>query len=80
MKRYFQILSFVLMTGFIACKNPQKDQTISISSDDSSRYIPQNYVELIHPEWSKNATIYEVNIRQFTPEGNFKAFESSARH
>ena len=28
-----------------------------------------------HPEWSKNATIYEVNIRQYTPEGTFKAFE-----
>lgn len=26
-------------------------------------------------EWSRNATIYEVNIRQFTPEGTFKAFE-----
>jgi len=28
-----------------------------------------------HPVWSKNATIYEVNIRQYTPEGTFKAFE-----
>lgn len=28
-----------------------------------------------HVEWSRNATIYEVNIRQFTPEGSFKAFE-----
>ena len=28
-----------------------------------------------HPEWSKNAVIYEVNIRQFTPEGTFDAFE-----
>lgn len=27
------------------------------------------------PEWSKNATIYEVNIRQFTNEGTFRAFE-----
>jgi glycosidase len=27
-----------------------------------------------HPEWSKNATIYEVNIRQFTEEGTFDAF------
>lgn len=27
------------------------------------------------PEWSYNKTIYEVNIRQFTEEGNFKAFE-----
>ena len=28
-----------------------------------------------HPEWSRNAVIYEVNVRQFTPEGTFKAFE-----
>jgi glycosidase len=24
--------------------------------------------------WAKNANVYEVNIRQYTPEGNFKAF------
>ena len=24
--------------------------------------------------WHKNATIYEVNVRQFTPEGTFNAF------
>lgn len=30
-----------------------------------------------HPEWSKNANIYEVNIRQYTPEGTFKTFEKS---
>jgi glycosidase len=30
---------------------------------------------VIHPEWSRNAVIYEVNIRQYTPEGTFKAFE-----
>lgn len=29
-----------------------------------------------HPDWSRNAVIYEVNVRQFTPEGTFKAFES----
>ena len=27
-------------------------------------------------EWTKNATIYEVNIRQFTPEGTFAAFQA----
>ena len=26
-------------------------------------------------EWAKNANIYEVNIRQYTDEGTFKAFE-----
>ena len=28
-----------------------------------------------HIKWSRNANIYEVNIRQYTPEGTFKAFE-----
>lgn len=26
------------------------------------------------PEWAVNATIYEVNIRQYSPEGTFRAF------
>ncbi len=29
-----------------------------------------------HPDWSRNAVIYEVNVRQFTPEGTFKALEA----
>lgn len=29
-----------------------------------------------HPEWSKNLAIYEANIRQYSPEGTFKAFEA----
>ncbi|GAA3998758.1 alpha-amylase family glycosyl hydrolase [Hymenobacter fastidiosus] len=29
------------------------------------------------PEWARNASIYEVNIRQYSPEGTFKAFEQS---
>ena len=28
---------------------------------------------LVHAEWTKNATIYEVNVRQHTPEGTFNA-------
>src|SRR5436189_2773707 len=28
-----------------------------------------------HPDWSKNAVIYEVNVRQYTKEGTFKAFQ-----
>lgn len=30
--------------------------------------------EVKNLEWVKNAVIYEVNIRQYTPEGTFKAF------
>ena len=28
----------------------------------------------MHPKWSYSANIYEVNIRQYTPEGTFEAF------
>ncbi len=28
-----------------------------------------------HVAWSRHANIYEVNIRQYTPQGTFKAFE-----
>jgi glycosidase len=30
--------------------------------------------EVVHPQWSYNSNIYEVNIRQYTAEGTFKAF------
>jgi glycosidase len=30
--------------------------------------------KVVHPEWAENAVIYEVNVRQYTPEGTFKAF------
>jgi len=30
-----------------------------------------------HPQWILQSNIYEVNVRQYTPEGTFKAFEAS---
>jgi len=35
-------------------------------------FAQKSYVK--HPDWSKNATIYEVNIRQYTQEGTINAF------
>ena len=29
---------------------------------------------VVHPEWSKNSVLYEVNVRQYTDEGTFNAF------
>ena len=61
-----KILSFVMLAFLSVTGSAQKPD---------SRYIPKEYVEITHPDWSRNATIYEVNIRQYTPEGTFKAFE-----
>ena len=37
---------------------------------------PSRMADGEHASWVYNATIYEVNVRQFTPEGTFSAFEA----
>ena len=39
------------------------------------RFRPVPYVRIQHPEWSRDATIYELNLRQFTAEGTLSAAE-----
>jgi glycosidase len=39
-------------------------------------YHPMPYIRITHPEWSRSATLYELNTRQFTPEGTFAAAEA----
>ncbi len=34
----------------------------------------QEVISVKHPAWSHNVSIYEVNTRQYTPEGTFNAF------
>lgn len=46
------------------------------TTDPLARYQPKPYVQLKQPEWSKNATIYQINTRQFSDEGTFKAAET----
>ncbi len=42
----------------------------------TTRYQPSPPVKITHPEWSKTASIYQINTRQFTQEGTFRAAES----
>lgn len=63
--------ALLLILSIVSCS----ERTVKDNKLEDS-YQPKEYVELKHPEWSKNATIYEVNIRQYTPEGTFKAFEA----
>ena len=39
-------------------------------------YQPVPYMRVTHPAWSRNATIYQINTRQFTHEGTFRAAET----
>lgn len=62
----FRFLPLLISLLFFGSCNVQQTE---------SQYQPQKYVELKNPEWIKNATIYELNIRQFSQEGTFKAVE-----
>lgn len=68
MKQLTIIIGIITLIGLIAvCMNacgPAADR--SETEQLVSRVQP--------PDWSINANIYEVNVRQFTPEGTFNAF------
>ena len=53
-----------------ACAPAPKEAT---SSRASTRAVVDPGM---HPVWSRQAVIYEVNIRQYTPEGTFAAFRT----
>jgi len=63
---FFAVL-FILVTG---CKN--ESATTEDTKVEKSESLSKNPRPL--PEWAKDANIYEVNIRQYTPEGTFDAF------
>ena len=48
-----------------ACRPPSDEKSTSSAATTA----------VVHPEWSRTAAIYEVNIRQYTPEGTFAAFQ-----
>ncbi len=41
-----------------------------------ARYQPQPAIELTNPAWSRDAIIYQINTRQFTPQGTFRAAQA----
>ena len=58
MKKIFIICSAIALMG---CKN-------------DSAEVASNSIEKFSPAVEENSVIYEVNIRQYSPEGTFNAF------
>lgn len=48
---------------------------LSIACLLTSFVFAQHHQPMQHPDWIKQGNIYEVNTRQYTPEGTFKAFQ-----
>ncbi|MDE5827496.1 MAG: alpha-amylase, partial [Duncaniella sp.] len=53
----------------VACSSSKTGGDDSADSDSI-------YTNVKHPEWSRNAVIYEVNVRQFTDSGTITAFDA----
>jgi alpha-amylase len=66
-KRYTGWLLSLIFIVLISqgCNNNDQAADTKISTSDST-----------HPAWSAQTNIYEVNLRQYTPEGTITAFEA----
>ena len=68
MKKIFTIFGLIGAMFCTACGNKNK------AVDNQKEERDSTYTQVKHPEWSRNAVIYEVNLRQFTNEGTITAF------
>jgi len=46
---------------------------LPVLAQPADPYAPESFEGITHPDWSRKAAIYQVNTRQFTPEGTLKA-------
>lgn len=61
-------LATVIATGAAFAMTDRPENVVS-----DPAWEPKNYVELENPEWSRDAVLYQINTRQFTEEGTFRA-------
>lgn len=60
MTRIFLVILIAALSLWTACSSTTNDAQANTKATD-------------HPEWADNATIYELNIRQFSEKGTFNA-------
>jgi glycosidase len=63
----------------LACAPAGKQATPDSAASASALATPTTLPSTdpaFHPEWSRTAVIYEVNVRQYTPEGTFAALQA----
>ncbi len=69
MKKIFYFLTCGILSLFgISCGSHHNSKEVVTPLDST-------YTEVLHPQWSRNAVIYEVNLRQYTNDGKLKSFE-----
>ena len=73
-------LYFLIFVMAISCQDKTKNYNNETSKGDIEElYQPHDYVNLNHPDWSKNVALYQLNTRQFTKDGTFKSAQKQKR-
>lgn len=67
MKRIFYALAFLVIAS--SCSPKIAPVSITMPGAEATTFS--------HPEWSHRTNVYEVNVRQFSKEGTFAAFQKS---
>jgi glycosidase len=66
------LLALAAGLPLVACVSTNPSDPAAAVTDPAE---PRPYVTLENAEWSRNATIYQVNVRQFSAEGTFAAVQ-----
>ena len=72
MRRFLLSLAALALA---ACPSSQRSATEEGSAPAAQGAGAANADTAFHPAWSRTAAIYEVNVRQYTPEGTLAALE-----
>ena len=75
MLRYAFMVLFVNLAWACTSVDPVL-QNSATHSEIARNHEPRPYVGLKHPEWARDAVLYQINLRQFTPEGTLAAAEA----
>jgi hypothetical protein len=67
MQKIFVLLLTSFTIAFTACRSGNEKKHAPATTD--------TVIAISHPEWILQGNVYEVNVRQYTPEGTFAAFE-----
>ena len=63
------VLILLIAIISISCQNQNSEKKAETNDPDDGLVS-----HVVHPEWSKKANIYEVNLRQYTEDGSIRAF------
>ncbi len=67
-------LAAIVLLIIAACNAPKATQTTQTTTPTTPTTATVPVVKWTAPDWAKNASIYEVNLRQFSKEGTINAF------